>query len=230
MARAIIERLLERDVLGVATTHYAELKAFAYATPGVTNGSVEFNVETLAPTYKLTIGLPGRSNALAIAARLGLDSTLIERTQHHGTRRCSGRGFCSLGIHHEREAAAADMQRAQELRDDAEKYRERLQEELRDFEVRRAAEWEAAQAQIESELREARSQVRRLRDEFRTDHFDASGWKMLRSGWKRREPRCQRCHSPVRVQRTSAITTTPPYSSQATRCWCAQYRAFGRGN
>src|SRR5262249_49861228 len=81
VARANIERLLERGVLGVATTHYAELKAFAYATAGVANGSVEFDVETLAPTYKLTIGLPGRSNALAIASRLGLAPELVERAR-----------------------------------------------------------------------------------------------------------------------------------------------------
>lgn len=168
LARAIIERLLERDVLGVATTHYAELKAFAYSTPGVTNGSVEFNVETLAPTYKLTIGLPGRSNALAIAARLGLHTELIDRARSSMAHEDAQVEDLLAGIHHEREAAAADMQRAQELRDDAEKYRDRLQEELYAFESRREAEWEAAQAQIESELREARGQIRRLRDELRS--------------------------------------------------------------
>ncbi|NTU79351.1 MAG: endonuclease MutS2, partial [Chloroflexales bacterium] len=79
LARAIIERLLDLGVLGVATTHYAELKAFAYNTSGVQNASVEFDVETLAPTYRLSIGLPGRSNALAIASRLGLAPDLVER-------------------------------------------------------------------------------------------------------------------------------------------------------
>jgi DNA mismatch repair protein MutS2 len=168
LARAIIERLLERGVLGIATTHYAELKAFAYATPGVVNGSVEFNIETLAPTYRLTIGLPGRSNALAIASRLGLAAELVERARAMVAHEDAQVEDLLAGIHHEREAAAQELLRAEQLRVDAEKHRDRLQAELREFEARREAEWQAARDELESELREARGQLRRLRDEFRS--------------------------------------------------------------
>ncbi|HEU4321672.1 MAG TPA: endonuclease MutS2 [Roseiflexaceae bacterium] len=168
LARAIIERLLSLGVLGVATTHYAELKAFAYATEGVENSSVEFDVETLAPTYRLTIGLPGRSNALAIATRLGLDGSLVERARSMMAREDAQVEDLLAGIHREREAAAAELARAEVLRDDAEKYRDRLSTELSDFELRREAEWQAARDEIESELREARAQLRRLRDDFRS--------------------------------------------------------------
>jgi DNA mismatch repair protein MutS2 len=168
LARAIVEQLLALGVLGVATTHYAELKAFAYATDGVENGSVEFDVETLAPTYKLTIGLPGRSNALAIASRLGLAPALVERARATMAHEDAHVEDLLAGIHREREAAAGERSRAEELRADAEKYRERLAEELREFERRREAEWQAARDQLEDELREARGQLRRLRDEFRS--------------------------------------------------------------
>jgi DNA mismatch repair protein MutS2 len=168
LARAIVEQLLALGVLGVATTHYAELKAFAYATDGVENSSVEFDVETLAPTYKLTIGLPGRSNALAIASRLGLAPTLVERARATMAHEDAHVEDLLAGIHREREAAAGERSRAEELRADAEKYRERLAEELREFELRREAEWQAARDQLEDELREARGQLRRLRDEFRS--------------------------------------------------------------
>ena len=77
LASAIMTELLRRRVSALVATHYAELKAFAHATPGVENASVEFDVETLAPTFHLTIGLPGRSNAFAIAARLGLDTEVV---------------------------------------------------------------------------------------------------------------------------------------------------------
>ncbi len=168
LARAIIERLLELQVFGVATTHYAELKAFAYNTPGVQNASVEFDIETLAPTYRLSIGLPGRSNALAIASRLGLSAELVERARSTITREAAQIEDLLAGIHHEREAAAAEIRRAEELRADSEKYRDRLAAELREFEAQREAEIEAAHQELEDELREVRGQLRRLRDEFRS--------------------------------------------------------------
>jgi DNA mismatch repair protein MutS2 len=81
LAMAILAELLERGSCGVATTHYGALKTFAYNTPRVENASVEFNPETLKPTYRLLIGIPGRSNALSIAQRLGLGSGILEKAR-----------------------------------------------------------------------------------------------------------------------------------------------------
>ena len=72
LARALLQNLMERGALTVATTHHGELKLFAHSQPGVVNAAVEFDSATLAPTYRIIMGVPGRSNALAIAARLGL--------------------------------------------------------------------------------------------------------------------------------------------------------------
>ena len=78
LARAILRYFLSRGTLTVATTHYSDLKAFAHTTPGLQNASLEFDPETLTPTYHLTVGIPGGSNAMATAARLGIPAEIIK--------------------------------------------------------------------------------------------------------------------------------------------------------
>ena len=81
LAVSIIERLREKGAVIAATTHYAELKAYALDTPGVINGCCEFDVDTLSPTYRLLIGVPGRSNAFAISQRLGMEQCVVDNAK-----------------------------------------------------------------------------------------------------------------------------------------------------
>lgn len=81
LALAVLEYLLEKDSKGIITTHYVELKEYTYTTPKMVNASMEFDMETLSPTYKLNIGTPGTSKALEIATRLGMNKRIIEKAK-----------------------------------------------------------------------------------------------------------------------------------------------------
>lgn len=165
LARAIVEHLLNRGVFAIATTHYAELKAFAYSTPGVQNASVEFNAETLSPTYRLMIGVPGRSNALAIATRLGLDKAIIESARATLPNQELQVDSLLAAIQRERQEAAVLLQRANQVQVEAEQLKAEMARERQQFDVRLEEERIAAAQAIEHEVKQVRTELRRLRDD-----------------------------------------------------------------
>ncbi|MGE5554165.1 MAG: endonuclease MutS2 [Betaproteobacteria bacterium] len=167
LAMALLDHLHQRGARTVATTHYPELKAFAYTRPGVENASVEFDVETLRPTYRLTIGVPGRSNAFAIAARLGLPEEIIAAASQLTKREAAH-------LEDILRAVAENRRLAEEHRLKAEEERRRLEELTQDYaaKVRRLAEQKdqiLAEARREAEelLKDARQQVDQLLSELR---------------------------------------------------------------
>ncbi len=170
LARAILMTLLERSITTLATSHYSELKVFAHNTPGVMNASVEFDPETLQPTYELTIGLPGRSNALAIARRLGLDERILERA----ARMVRPESLEADALLSEiREARQRVRKLEQELASRLQEVTEReaeLHRRLAELEQERRRILDEAREAAQAELDDLRREVRRLRSRLKRAH------------------------------------------------------------
>jgi DNA mismatch repair protein MutS2 len=173
LARAVLETLLERGCTIVATTHHGELKAFAHNDPRLRNASVEFDLETLSPTYHLTIGLPGQSNALAIARRLGLNSTVIERAEaqlapeHFELEQL-------LGEIRDERVAAADARRRDELaRRESEELRVALADRRDHIEQERSKILSDAQREAEDAVLQARRELEEMRRRAANRDFDS---------------------------------------------------------
>jgi DNA mismatch repair protein MutS2 len=149
LARALLSHLLARGITTLVATHYSELKAFAHTTPGVENASLKFDLETLSPTYQLQIGLPGRSNAFAIAERLGLASGIVR----------AARALVSAEDL-ETESLLAEIQQAHQEAMVARDAAVRFQRETAERERRLAARLAAIEGERTAILGEARAQAR----------------------------------------------------------------------
>ena len=170
LAQAILEKLLQINATTLATTHYTQLKTFAYSTEDVMNASVEFDVETLKPTYKLLIGQPGTSRAFAISERLGLSKELIKRAKEFLTQESVNFEQVLSGLERERleyEQRNDDLVKRQRELAKVEKRVNELRDELNKnkAEILRKAREKSA-AMIRKTKREAEEIIESLKEQF----------------------------------------------------------------
>ena len=170
LARAILTHLLETGCTTLVATHYPELKTFAHSTEGVVNASLEFDIKTLRPTYRLTLGLPGRSNALLIAQRLGLPQPIIDSAKaeiHPDDLRADK---LLDDIRKERNRTSRERQKLEKARDrleaqtkEIEKRLEKIEDERREVLAKARAEGELEVAVLKRNIDSLKSQLKKAK-------------------------------------------------------------------
>ena len=162
LAQAILESLCERGARTLATTHYSEIKAFALTHPGMQNACMEFDVDRLCPTYRLFVGIPGRSNAFEISRRLGLSEEVIERAQSCMQKKDVAFEQVLSDAETARKRAETEHVEAQRLRLEAEKVQATLQAARDKLEAERAALRAKAREDARKTVAETREQMQEL--------------------------------------------------------------------
>ncbi len=225
LARAILMHLLERQIPALVATHYAELKAFAHTTPGVQNASMEFDVETLAPTYHLTIGLPGQSNAFAIAQRLGLDPKIIEHAQRALTRTDLELEKLLAEIKRTQQEIASARAHAEIAQREAEQRAAEARRQLAQIENERAEILRRAHEEAQAEIQLAREELNRLRQAWRTAALSRD---FVEGEHAKLDELAEQLPAPTPAPIPAPVATEPGKIQVGDRVWVARLGQMGQ--
>lgn len=162
LAISILDEVHKRGARVIATTHYPELKAYGYNREGVLNASVEFDVETLSPTYKLLLGVPGRSNAFEISKRLGLNERVIQAARSHVSEDTNQIDKMIASLEESKRQAENEQQEARDYLRQAEKLHQDLQKQMMEFYEKKDAMLEKAAEKAEEIVEEAKAEAEKV--------------------------------------------------------------------
>lgn len=167
LAMSILEHLRKQQIRTVATTHYSELKLYALSTEGVENASCEFDVESLRPTYRLLIGVPGKSNAFAISMKLGLPTYLIDEAKVYLEKENVKMEDILVDLEQSKRMAEIESERAKVFRAEAERLKEEIQKERNKIDKVKKKVIERAELKAKELLKEAEEEADRALKEVR---------------------------------------------------------------
>ncbi|PAE42018.1 endonuclease MutS2 [Bacillus sp. 7884-1] len=162
LAISILDEVHHRGARVIATTHYPELKAYGYNREGVLNASVEFDVETLSPTYKLLLGVPGRSNAFEISKRLGLSDSVIQAARSHVSEDTNQIDKMIASLESSKRQAETEQEEARDYLRQAEKLHQDMQKQMIEFYENKDSMLEKAAEQAGEILEEAKSEAEKV--------------------------------------------------------------------
>lgn len=206
LARAILMYLVRRNTPSLVATHYPELKAFAHTTEGVVNASVEFDIRTLQPTYHLRIGLPGRSNALDIARRLGMLDEIIQDARSMISPQDLQADDLLEEINRQLEKARSEKVKAEQMRKEAEILRADLTGRLSEIDRERLEVLRTAREEAGKELDLLRDEIENLRKQARLTEGGVKEKKELRKQAKKIE---KEISEPLEFEKSSVSKPRP---------------------
>lgn len=169
LASALLTQLARRGLKVVVTTHYTELKALAQSTPGFANASVQFDLNTLSPTYRVVMGLPGGSAALDIAGRLGMEEAILDDARNRLQRNDRLLERLLSDVHERQRELTADLDHARQARQDAEQAAEAASSLLAELRESEREERKGLKRKLTQEFQRARAQVQAMIDELKRD-------------------------------------------------------------
>ncbi|MED1469301.1 endonuclease MutS2 [Bacillus salipaludis] len=172
LAISILDEVHKRGARVIATTHYPELKAYGYNREGVLNASVEFDVETLSPTYKLLLGVPGRSNAFEISKRLGLNDRVIEAARSHVSEDTNQIDKMIASLEESKRQAEREQEEARDYLKQAEKLHKDLQKQMIEFYENKDSLLEKAAEKAKDIVDEAKGEAEKIIRDLRKMRMD----------------------------------------------------------
>lgn len=208
LARAILSQIAKKHVLTFATTHYSELKTYAFETEGMENASMEFDIETLRPTYRLVVGIPGKSNALEISRKLGLCDDVITAAQTTMNQDELNVNRLIADIEHNNLMAQKALEEAQAARDEAELLKRHYEEKTAQIAQRRQQELEKAREQASRIITDAEEEAREIIKElrFNTDGLDGKDKnELIENSRKRLQDKKKELEKKESVKKTQGL-------------------------
>lgn len=169
LAQGILDKLAQKKVTSVITTHYGELKALEFTNSFFKNASVEFNTETLQPTYKLLIGIPGLSNAISIASNLGLDKDIVDKAKTSLITQKDPTIAVVEKLQKTHQELSQNLEKAQELKEDSLSIKEEYEQNLKQVKQDKKKTLKNIKTKFDAEIMDARAEIKEILDELRKE-------------------------------------------------------------